>query len=231
MKLKILITFFFSLISILSVKAYAEVDGLRYVAIGDSYTIGTGVSAMQSWPSLLADHLRSQGIKIYLVANPSQGGWTTFHALRHQLPVYQKAKPDFATLMIGANDWVGGVTAEAFRASLAKLMDAMLAELPVVPGQNKRLLVINIPDFSATPQGKVFERGRDISHGLGEFNQIIAEEASKRTLTVIDIFPVSQKMRTDPTLISSDGMHPSAKGYLLFEEAIYPAAKTILANK
>ena len=188
---------------------------IRYAVIGDSYSIGEGATEAESWPALLARHL-----DLELVANPSHTGWTTADAMEKELPIFRSARVDFATLMIGVNDWVKGVEPQVFRERLGKLMDEMLAMLP----NEKRLLVINIPDFSVTPKGAEYARGRDISAGLTGFNRIIAEEAGRRNLTMVDIFPHSQEMRGRPELIAADGLHPSAKAYAEWEAVIYPAA-------
>ena len=79
-------------------------EKIRYVALGDSYTIGEGASLDESWPALLTRHLRNEGIDVDLVANPSVTGWTTQDLIERELPVFRKAKPNFATLLIGVND-------------------------------------------------------------------------------------------------------------------------------
>lgn len=199
-------------------------EKIRYVAIGDSYTIGEGASEEESWPSLLAKHLQNEGIKIELIANPSRTGWTTNDAINYELPIYKKSKPDFATLLIGVNDWVQGISRDELRKSLAFLMDEMLKELP----NNERLLIVTIPDFSATPNGRLYSNGRDISQGILEFNDIIKEEAKKRNLKIVDTYPLSQGMKNDRTLVARDGLHPSAKEYALWEKEIFPLAFEIL---
>jgi lysophospholipase L1-like esterase len=159
-----------------------------------------------------------------LVSNPSRTGWTTQDAIERELSLFRAARPDFATLMIGVNDWVQGVAPETFRQRLAHLMDEMRAILP----NEKRLLVINIPDFSVMPAGPSYAHGRDITAGLTSFNRIIAEEATRRGLTVMDIFPLSQQMRARPDLVAADGLHPSAKAYAQWEDLIFPAARSVL---
>ena len=151
---------------------------IRYAVVGDSYSIGEGATEKESWPALLARHLTKSGRPVELVSNPSRTGWTTQDAIENELPLFRAAQPDFATLMIGVNDWVQGVDEATFRTRLAHLMDEMLKVLP----NEKRLLVVNIPDFSVTPDGPNYARGRDISAGLTSFNRIIAEEALKRRL-------------------------------------------------
>ena len=199
---------------------------IRYAVVGDSYSIGEGASEAQSWPALLARRLTKSGVALELVSNPSRTGWTTEDAIEKELPVFRAARPDFATLMLGVNDWVQGVDAETFRQRLARIMDEMRKVLP----NEKCLLVINIPDFSITPDGPTYARGRDIRAGLTSFNKIIAEEAAKRLLVVVDIFPLSQKMGTDQSLVAADGLHPSAKAYAGWEELIFPRARALIES-
>ena len=200
---------------------------IRYVAIGDSYTIGDGVTEDQRWPNLLANHLQESGIPVSMVANPSVTGWTSEQALEQELPLYDQSNPEFATLMIGVNDWVQGVSPSDFRANMSQLLDKMQAKL----AQKNHLLVITIPDFSATPTGKAFADGRDISAGVAQFNVIIKEEAKKRGLSVVDIYPLTQQMAGHPELINPDGLHPSPKEYVLWEQLLFPVAKKLLKNK
>src|SRR5256885_10718613 len=103
---------------------------IRYVALGDSYSIGEGATSEQSWPSLLTRHLSSEGIKTELIANPSVTGWTTQQAIDRELPVFRAANPTFATLLIGVNDWVQGITEQKFRKNFSYLVEQMLANLP-----------------------------------------------------------------------------------------------------
>jgi lysophospholipase L1-like esterase len=202
----------------------SQMKQLRYVAIGDSYSIGEGATPNESWPALLTRHLKTRGVAIDLVANPSVTGWTTEQAIDQELPVFVKAKPTFATLQIGVNDWVQGVDEKAFRQRFSFLLDRMLELL----GDKGRLLVITIPDFGVTPTGPKYARGRDISAGIAKFNQIVAEEATKRGAPVVDVYPLSQKMRNTPSLVASDGLHPSAKEYQEWEKIIFPVALELL---
>lgn len=218
------------LIVLLAVGAFAQnrpdksPTGIRYVAIGDSYSIGEGASPNESWPAVLTRDLNAKGIQIELVANPSVTGWTTQNAIDRELPVFIKAKPTFATLQIGVNDWVQGVDEKTFRERFCFLADRMLEILP----NKKRLLVVTIPDFGVTPTGARYSRGRNISEGIAAFNKIVSEESNKRGLKVVDVFPLSEEMGTDRSLIAEDGLHPSAEEYAKWEKVIFPAAVELL---
>ncbi len=196
---------------------------IRFLPIGDSYTIGEGVDKDLIWPALLARRLKQDGIDIALIDNPGRTGWTTKNAIDRELPVFEAAKPNFSTLLIGVNDWVQGVDAETFRERLSTLMDRMQAVLPA-----NRLIVLTIPDFSVTPTGKLFGDPDKNAEGIRSFNRIIEEEAAERKLPVVDLFELSQVMGSDSSLVNEDGLHPSAKEYQLWMEKIYPVALKLL---
>jgi lysophospholipase L1-like esterase len=199
-------------------------EKIRYVAIGDSYSIGEGASPNESWPAVLTRHLKEKGLRVELVANPSRTGWTTKEAIDLELPVFVRARPNFATLQIGVNDWVQGISEETFRKRFALLVDRILGVL----ASKNRLLVVTIPDFSVTPAGARYGHGRDIAEGILRFNQIIMEEAKRRELRVVGVFQLSKEMKNDSSLIAGDGLHPSAREYAEWEKVIFPAALELL---
>src|SRR6266436_1157639 len=98
--------------SLATMNSEEKIGTIRYVAIGDSYSIGEGASPNESWPALLTRHLNAQGVHVDLVANPSRTGWTTQQAIDLELPIFLGSKPNFGTLQIGVNDWVQGIDAE-----------------------------------------------------------------------------------------------------------------------
>jgi lysophospholipase L1-like esterase len=202
-------------------------DTIRYVALGDSYTICEGAKREESWPVILTKHLNEKGISIELVANPSRTGWTTQDLIDNELPVFDKSAATFATLLIGVNDWVQGVDSAKFHSSLNFIIDHVQSKLP----DNKNLVLITIPDFGITPEGPKYSRGRDISKGLQEFNKIILFEAKKRGLKSVDIYPLSLEMKDNPSLVAADGLHPTAKEYAIWEKLIFPVVQSLLQSK
>ncbi len=211
-------------IILLVVRTMKHIPGeIRYVAIGDSYTIGTSVDPKDSWPEVLTRDLNDHGVKVRLVANPARNGKATNEVISEQLPVFDQSSPDFATLLIGVNDFNRGYSKESFQKNLVAILDHMLAKLP-----KNRLVVITIPDFSVTPTGKTFGDPVGNSKGIAQFNEIIKTEAAKRNLPVVDVYKLSQQMASDQSLVSSDQLHPSAKEYSLWEKLIFPIAFGLL---
>ncbi len=197
---------------------------IRYIALGDSYTIGEGAKLEESWPSLMVDNLSKIGLNIELVANPSVTGWTTQDLIEKELPVFDKADCNFVTLLIGVNDWVQGVTPKEYSSNL----DFILAHIRKGLPDRSKLVIINIPDFGITPDGPNYSKGRDISAGLEHFNSILLRKAEAFDYPYVDIFPISKEMENDPTLVAKDGLHPSAKEYAIWEPLIREKALQIL---
>lgn len=201
---------------------------LRYIALGDSYTICTGTNnSNEQWPNILADHLSKAGIPASTVSNPSRNGYSTQNLIDHELPLLKNGNYDFATLLIGVNDWVREVDSKTYHNNLNIIIDEVQKHLP----NKSHLILITIPDFGVTPQGALYGNGRDISKGINEFNSIIKAETKKRNLICIDIYSLSRDMQNHKDLIATDGLHPSAKEYALWETLIYPEVQRILSAK
>jgi acyl-CoA thioesterase-1 len=199
-------------------------SAIRYVALGDSYTIGTGAKESENWPSVLTKQLKENKIDIDLIANPSVNGRTTYGVIESGLPVFDKSNATFVTLLIGVNDWIQGVDTAEFRENLSYIINHVQSKLP----DKSKMVLITIPDFSVTPSGKNYSRGRDVAKGLSEFNAIILSEAKKHNLKTADLYEISKKMKDNPDWIANDGLHPSAKGYTVWESQIYPVVYSLL---
>lgn len=197
---------------------------IRYIALGDSYTIGEGAQPEEAWPNLMVKNLKKSGIQIELVANPSVTGWTTQDLIEKELPIFDSSNANFATLLIGVNDWVQQVSAEKYSQNLNQILNHIQIGLP----DKSKIVLITIPDFSVTPEGPKYSKGRDISQGISGFNKIIKKEGEKRGLRVVDIFPLTKKMGQNPDHIAKDGLHPSAKEYASWEPLIRKSCESTL---
>ncbi|MGE3279371.1 MAG: SGNH/GDSL hydrolase family protein [Candidatus Altimarinota bacterium] len=205
-------------------EALAASKRLRYVALGDSYTIGEGVRLRDRWPKILERNMRKEGINIRLVANPSRTGWTTKQLLEQELPYVEKHRPHFVTLLIGVNDWVQGVDEDIFRARFVEILE----RVPPLMTSPARVLIVTIPDYTKTPLGSQFGSPELNEAGIKRFNEIIREEAFKRDVPVVDIFALSQSESQKPGGLAEDGLHPSGQQYRAWENMILPEALKLL---
>lgn len=195
---------------------------IQYIPIGDSYTIGNGVLESGRWPNVLVKNLREKGVAIELITNPAVSGYTVEDALRTELPLVKKLKPDFVTVLIGANDNFRQTDIDIFQSEYQNFLD----ELQTIMPNPKNIVLITIPNYGVSPAA-TGEDTEIISKSIKEYNLVIKSEAEKRGLKVADIFPISQTMTGADDYIP-DGLHPSTQGYVKWEKVIFPVVFELL---
>ena len=192
---------------------------LRYVALGDSYTIGTSVAERERWPNQLVARLP----QLDLVANLGVNGFTSRDLIEVELPKLPALNPDVVTVLIGVNDVVQGVPASTYRDNVSLI----LRQLTELLGRN-RILIVTIPDYTVTPEGAAYGDPTQQSAGIVENNRLMTELAAG--IPVVDIYGISLAAGTDRSLVAPDGLHPSGAQYALWVEQIAPAMETLLAR-
>jgi lysophospholipase L1-like esterase len=197
---------------------------LRYVALGDSYTIGTSVGESERWPNQLVAALHGT-VELELVANLGVNGYATDDLLLDEMPRLASLAPDFVTLLIGVNDVVRGVPAERYAANVRQILDGLLAQLPA-----DRIVVVSTPDYTRTPRGGDFGDSVQQRAAIAEFNAIIAAEAGARAISFVDIGPVADRADQDPSLVARDELHPSGGQYAGWVELIAPVVSGLIAD-
>ena len=101
-----------------------DANPIRYIAIGDSYTVATGIEEKDSWPSQLTQKLKSAGIKINLIEILGMRGATSQQTLNEVMPLLKNLEPEFVTLLIGVNDWIReGISSSKFKTRIESLID------------------------------------------------------------------------------------------------------------
>jgi lysophospholipase L1-like esterase len=195
--------------------------GLRYVALGDSYTIGTSVAAPERWPAQLV--ARVPGLD--LVANLGVNGYTSRDLIRNELPQLPALMPELLSVLIGVNDVVQGVPAAAYRANVARILDDAVGRVGA-----HRVVVVTTPDYTVTPSGGDFGDPAQQAAGIRENNAIITAAAADRGIVVVDIHDLSLRAATDRALIAGDGLHPSGAQYALWVDRIVPIVEPLLAR-
>lgn len=197
---------------------------LRYLALGDSYTIGEAVDKNGRWPVQLADSLRSRGIRLSDPVIVAKTGWTTAELAGGILDAKPEGPFDLVSLLIGVNNQYRGGDPEIYRKEFRDLLRQAIA---FAGGDSQRVLVLSIPDWGVTP----FAQNRDpkrISEEIDHFNAMNRGEALHNGTHYIDITDLSRQAITDSTLLASDGLHPSERMYAQWVERALPVAETIL---
>ena len=200
---------------------------LRYLALGDSYTIGESVDARLRWPAQLAGRLHARGVAVAAPVIVAQTGWTAqelAQAIDRQAP---RGPFQLVSLQIGGNNQYRGLDAEEYRAALRSLLQRAIG---LADGDAGRLVVVSIPDWGATP----FAEGRDrrrIAAEIERFNQVNRAEAERAGVRYVDITPQSRIAAADPAMIAEDGLHPSGAMYAEWAHLIEPAVLAALAER
>lgn len=198
--------------------------GYRFLALGDSYTIGESVEYNERWPVQLADMLRGEGIPIDDPLIIARTGWTT-DELNDAIDAANPAGTyDLISLLIGVNNQYRGRSAEEYRGEFKALLQRATA---FAGGKSSHVIVLSIPDWGVTP----FAEGRDraaIAREIDQFNSINKEESRKAGALYVDVTPVSRLAPGDPALVAPDGLHPSGRMYLEWVRLAYPLVKELL---
>jgi lysophospholipase L1-like esterase len=195
---------------------------VRYVALGDSYTIGTSVEAAGRFPNQLVASL-ANSVPLDLVGNLGVDGYTTTDLIRDELPVLPQLRPELVTLLIGVNDVVQGVPEATYERNAASILDTLLAGLPP-----DRIVAIAIPDYTVTPAGADYGDPDDQHDAIVANNTIMARLAAARGIAFVDIFDISLLAADDRSLVASDGLHPSARQYERWVERLAPTVASLL---
>lgn len=199
---------------------------LRYVALGDSYTIGTSISVDARWPNQLVAALAAGGSSgLDLVANLGVNGYTSRDVIDVELPQIESLQPEFITLLIGVNDVVQGVPAETYRANVVRILDDLVARVGAA-----RILVVTTPDYTVTPAGADYGDPVRQAAGIRGNNSILTTLATARGITIVDIYDISLGAEVDRSLVATDGLHPSGVQYALWVEQIAPAVESLLGR-
>ena len=216
----------------------------RFLALGDSYTVGEGVADGERWPNQLARALRSEGLALENPEIVARTGWTTGElAAAMDLHVLQ---PPYAlvTLLIGVNDQYRagqphndagedystrtGRALDTYRQEFRNLLERAIEQ---AGGGAQRVLVVSIPDWGITPFAH--DSGRDrstIARELDAYNSVNAQIAAELRARYADIAPIARDGGGSADMLVGDGLHPSAAMYRRWLEVIAPQARAALAT-
>jgi lysophospholipase L1-like esterase len=198
---------------------------IRYVALGDSYTTGTSVPAAERWPDQLVATLGGEPPVLSLVANLGVNGFSSGDLIRDELPQLALLEPDFVTVLIGVNDVVQGVPVARYETNVSAILDVLLGHLAA-----NRIVTVAIPDYTVTPAGADYGHPRRRHDGIVASNEAMARRSRERGIRFVDIFDLSLRAASDPSLVADDGLHPSGAQYATWVARIAPVVAVLLAS-
>ena len=203
------------LISILLDAQSQNTRSIRFLALGDSYTIGESVAEKDRWPNRLAQELSQRSNHTVLPAIIATTGWRTDNLINAIRIAKLKEDYDLVSLLIGVNNQYQGKAIEPYAAEFEELLKTAIR---LAKGKRENVFVVSIPDYGFTPFG--LKNKERISGEINQFNQVNKKLADQYQVRYVNITSISRQGLIDPDLVASDGLHPSAKMYALWVKEI-----------
>lgn len=193
----------------------AATGALRYLALGDSYTIGESVDEQGRWPFQLTDILNSR-FELFTFSEPdliATTGWTTFELdSAMDLKNIDTARYDMVSLLIGVNNQYRGLPVDEYAEEYRVLLERAIQ----IAGGTDRVFVVSIPDYGYTPFGQ--SNQDEISSALDIFNDSCRVITEARGVAHYNITPISRLWPEQGEWVAEDGLHPSANQYTAWVE-------------
>jgi lysophospholipase L1-like esterase len=190
-------------------------EKIKFLALGDSYTIGEAVNEGQRWPVQLVDQLRKKGFKCDDPKIIATTGWRTDDLKNAILKESPSKDYTLVSLLIGVNNQYQGKSSESYAREFQELLKMAVQ---FAGGDKSKVFVVSIPDYGFTPFGK--EKKDSITMAIDEFNSVNKKITQALGVKYFNITDISRKGLEDPELVASDGLHPSGKMYTLWVQRI-----------
>jgi lysophospholipase L1-like esterase len=196
----------------------------KYLALGDSYTIGQSVPEADRFPVQTKKWLVDSAVNMIAPEIIAATGWPTTSlqaAIASQNP---QGPYDVVSLLIGVNDQYQQHDTTGYRARFLQLLNT---SIQLAGNRSNRVFVVSIPDYSVTPFAQ-FSDTSFIRQQIDQFNAINREVTTQKNCNYLDITPSTREAKNDPSLLAADGLHPSGKEYKKWAERLGPMMKAVL---
>ena len=198
----------------------------KYLAMGDSYTIGESVAFEKNFPSQLKDSLQKSiprsRVDVKIIATT---GWTTTNLIDEINDQVFPTNYDFVTLLIGVNNQYQQKPFSLYQTEFPQLVNEAISR---AGGDKSKVIVLSIPDYAYTPYGQSSGNGTTISTQLALYNSFAEQYCQSSNVRFVYITDITRQGLSDTGLVAFDGLHPSAKAYKKFVERLMPPALEIL---
>lgn len=189
---------------------------IKYLALGDSYTIGEGVPVAQKFPIQLSK-IKFDAVETMDVRIIATTGWTTTNLLdaisREKV---ERDTFDFITLLIGVNNQYQNKAFSIYENEFVTLIDKAIA---MVGSDAGKVIVVSIPNYGVTP----FAANRSpekIRIEIQRYNDYAALIAKSKGSKFVNITDISELASNDLSLLADDKLHPSGSMYKMWVDRI-----------
>jgi lysophospholipase L1-like esterase len=201
-----------------SLSAADSANTHTYLALGDSYTIGSSVGEKDRYAVQTVGLLRKAGYRFSDPEIIADNGWTTenlWAAIKNKTT----ASPyDVVTLLVGVNNEYQGGSADDYRDGLTRLMKKCLE---LAGNKAGHVIVISIPDYSVTPFASGLN-SKTIAAQIDAFNLINYKASADFQTRYLNVTETSRHALSNASLIASDGLHFSGTEYAIWASLLEP---------
>ncbi len=184
-------------------------DRPKIVAFGDSLTAGFGLLEKESYPYLLQEKLKADGLD-FEVINAGVSGETSLGGLERIDWVLEMENIKILILELGANDLMRGVPPATVKRNLNTIIEKATSK-------NVRVLLCGM--LAPTTAGSDYSR---------DFTLVFPDLATKHKVEFLPFLLDGVALKKE--LNQSDGIHPNAAGERIMTDNVYAALKPMLQN-
>ncbi len=204
-----------------------DIPSFRYLALGDSYTIGQSVLENERFPAQITSLLLAQNVPIITTSYIAATGWPTTELLRNIDLKNPQGPYDVVSLLIGVNDQYQGRDIGAYHADFIL---CITKAIELSGYKRDRVFVLSIPDYSVTPFAYNYSDTVAIRKELDEFNAINKRVTDSLGISYTNITALTQEARYNKSLLASDSLHPSGIDYGRWAALLAPKMQEVLVN-
>lgn len=197
---------------------------INYLALGDSYTQGVGVSTEDNYPHQLEQRLQADKIKIKNLSIIAESDYTT-SVLLNKIEILDEATPyDLVSLLIGVNNIFQQSDINIYKKEFEELISKSIR---LARNRKERVFALSIPDYSVTPYAQLMNSSL-IQQEIDAYNAVIKEICDKYGVAYFNITVISRKAEEDLNYLTNDERYPSAHMYTEWIDMIYPQVKELI---
>lgn len=198
-------------------------QSMRYLALGDSYTIGEAVPLHKNWPNQLVKQLQKDGYEVEKPDIIAVTGWRTDELMQAIAKEESNLKKPYhlVSLLIGVNNQYQNKDINQYKVEFEALLLTAISKSKL---GNKGVFIVSIPDYGVSDFAKE-KNLTQASKEVEEYNAIAFDIAKKHEVAFYNITPVSQITEAKKNMYADDRLHPSAKQYQLWLDVFYREVK------
>lgn len=202
---------------------------LKYLALGDSYTIGQSVCETCRFPTQLKDSIQKILPTNTIIQSKviALTGWTTSDLKSTLIQQNPTNDYDLVTLLIGVNNQYQNRPFSLYEEEFPDLLNRAIT---IAKGDKNNVIVVSIPDYAYTPFGQGFSNPQNISTQIDMYNSFAENYCLQNNITFVNITDITREGLDNTSLVAGDGLHPSKIAYSRFVERILPKALTVIGQ-